>query len=55
MTSKFLKYGALFLALSLSFAAQAENGYFNDLRPCQPGTHSETFPGGAGYRCVPDR
>jgi hypothetical protein len=55
MTSKFLKYGALFLALSLSFAAQAENGYFNDLRTCQPGTHSETFPGGAGYRCVPDR
>jgi len=46
--------GALLLALSLpSFAgAQGYNTYFNDLRPCPPGTHSESFPAGSGYRCV---
>jgi hypothetical protein len=56
MTSKLLKFGAFFLVLSLSFAAQAQYASaFNDLRVCQPGTHSETFPGGQGYRCVPDR
>ena len=55
MTNRFLKCGVLLLALSLSFAAQAQGGYFNDFRPCQPGWHSETFPGGSGYRCVPDR
>jgi hypothetical protein len=55
MTNKFLKYGALFLALSLSFAAQAQGGYFNDFRPCEAGWHSESFPSGAGYRCVPNQ
>jgi hypothetical protein len=27
---------------------------FNDLRPCQPGMHSESFPNPNGYRCVPN-
>jgi hypothetical protein len=56
MTNRFLKFGALLLAVSLAFAAQAQSGYgFNDLRPCGPGTHSESFPSGSGYRCVLDR
>jgi Spy/CpxP family protein refolding chaperone len=32
---------------------QAE--YLHDLRPCQPGTHSMSFPNLQGYRCVLDR
>jgi hypothetical protein len=28
---------------------------FNDFRRCPPGTHSETFPIGPGFRCAPDR
>lgn len=28
---------------------------FNDLRQCQPGTHSESFPNGQGYRCALNR
>jgi hypothetical protein len=57
MTSKFLRYGALLLALSLSVGAQAQSwgSNFDDRRPCPPGTHSQTFPNGSGYRCVPDR
>jgi hypothetical protein len=56
MTSKLLRYGAVLLALSLSFAAQAQSdSYFSDLRQCPAGTHSESFPSGQGYRCVPNR
>ena len=29
--------------------------YLQDLRPCQPGTHSESFPNPQGYRCVLNR
>jgi hypothetical protein len=29
--------------------------YLQDLRPCQPGTHSESFPSPQGYRCVLNR
>jgi hypothetical protein len=60
MTRKVLKYGALIISLSLPLAAcmqsapsnpvQAE--YLSDMRPCQPGTHSESFPTQQGYRCV---
>jgi len=31
------------------------DSYATDLRPCQPGTHSESFPNQQGYRCVPNR
>ena len=51
MTSKLLRYGVLLLALSLSAAAQAQQ---SDLRVCPPQTHSETFPNGNGYWCVPN-
>jgi hypothetical protein len=33
--------------------SQAE--YLTDLRPCQPGTHSQSFPSPQGYRCVVNR
>jgi hypothetical protein len=33
--------------------SQAE--YLTDLRPCQPGTHSQSFPSAQGYRCVVNR
>jgi hypothetical protein len=29
--------------------------YLRDLRPCQPGTHSVSFPTTQGYRCVLNR
>jgi hypothetical protein len=29
--------------------------YLNDLRPCQPHTHAESFPSPQGYRCVLNR
>jgi Spy/CpxP family protein refolding chaperone len=29
--------------------------YLRDLRPCQPGTHSQSFPNPQGYRCVLNR
>jgi hypothetical protein len=32
---------------------QAE--YLSDRRPCQPGTHSQSFPSPQGYRCVVNR
>jgi hypothetical protein len=44
MTGKWLRYGALLWGSS-----------FNDLRQCPPDTHSQSFPNGQGYRCVPDR
>jgi len=57
MTSKFLRYGVLLLAMSLPLAAhaqQAGDSYVNDFRPCPPGTHAQTFPNGNGYWCVPN-
>ena len=50
MASKFLRFGALLFALALPVAAHAQN----DLRVCPPQTHSETFPNGNGYWCVPN-
>ncbi len=60
MTLKVLKYGALLLGLASPLEAcmpsapstpeQAQ--YLSDLRPCEPGTHSESFPNTQGYRCV---
>ncbi len=35
--------------------APAATEGFNDFRRCPPGTHSETFPIGPGFRCAPDR
>jgi hypothetical protein len=35
--------------------APAAEEQFNDLRRCPPGTHAESFPVAAGYRCAPDR
>jgi hypothetical protein len=56
MTSKWLRYGALVLALCLPMGAQAQSSGsgFDDRRPCPQGTHSQTFPNGQGYRCVAD-
>jgi hypothetical protein len=28
---------------------------FSDVGPCQPGTQSEPFPNGQGYRCIPSQ
>ena len=28
---------------------------FSDVGPCQPGTQSEAFPNGQGFRCVPEQ
>jgi hypothetical protein len=50
MTSKFLRFGALLLALSLPVVAHAQG----DLRVCPPQTHSESFPNGNGYWCAPN-
>ena len=50
MANKLLHFGALLLALSLPVAAHAQS----DLRLCPPQTHSETFPNGNGYWCVPN-
>jgi hypothetical protein len=57
MTGKWLRYGAVLLALSWSAGAQAQSwgSTFNDFRQCPPDTHSQSFPNGQGYRCVPDR
>jgi hypothetical protein len=60
MTYKFLKCGALVAALGLTLAGCTPNApsnayqaqYLSDLRPCQPGTHSQSAPSGQGYRCV---
>jgi hypothetical protein len=62
MTLKFLRYAALLVALASPLAGcmpgapsnpqQAQ--YLSDLRPCAPGTHSESFPITQGYRCVLD-
>lgn len=56
MTSKVVKYIALLIALSvpLSSGAYAWGSQFNDLRSCEQGTHSQSFPNGNGYRCVPN-
>jgi peptidoglycan hydrolase-like protein with peptidoglycan-binding domain len=35
-----------------SFGGVASGNNFSDLRPCQPGTHSQSFPNPQGYRCV---
>jgi hypothetical protein len=63
MTLKVLKYGALLLALVSPLGACMSNApstpeqaqYLSDLRLCQPGTHSESFPNQQGYRCVLDQ
>ena len=34
---------------------KTQGDYLRDLRPCQPGTHSESFPNPQGYRCVINR
>ena len=34
---------------------QTADNYATDLRPCQPGTHSESYPNQQGYRCVLNR
>jgi Spy/CpxP family protein refolding chaperone len=34
---------------------KTQGDYLRDLRPCQPGTHSESFPNPQGYRCVLNR
>jgi hypothetical protein len=34
---------------------KTQREYLQDLRPCQPGTHSESFPSPQGYRCVLNR
>ena len=60
MTSRFIKLSALAIALSLSLGACMPSGpnsqyqaqYFNDLRPCPPGFHSQSSPFGMGYSCV---
>jgi hypothetical protein len=60
MTRKFLKCGALLIALSAPLAACMQNEgsnamqaqYFNDLRPCPPDSHSQTSPYGNGYSCI---
>lgn len=60
MTSRIIKYGLLLIALSLPLGACMQGApsnstqaqYLSDLRPCQPGTHSESFPNTQGYRCV---
>ncbi|MGD0721107.1 MAG: hypothetical protein ABR970_08675 [Roseiarcus sp.] len=56
MSARILAIGAVLLALCAAPAALAQQGgYLNDLRPCPPGTHSESFPSGSGYRCTVDR
>jgi hypothetical protein len=60
MTREFLKWGTLMVALGLALAGCMPNApsnayqaqYLSDLRPCQPGTHSQSAPFGQGYRCV---
>jgi hypothetical protein len=52
MAFKFLRIGVVFLALSAPAAVGAQQ---SDLRPCPPGTHSETYPNGNGYWCVANR
>jgi len=34
---------------------KTQGDYLRDLRPCQPGTHSESFPNTQGYRCALNR
>jgi hypothetical protein len=34
---------------------KTQSEYLNDLRPCQPHTHSESYPSPQGYRCVLNR
>jgi hypothetical protein len=57
MSARILAIGAVLLALCAAPVALAQQGggYFNDLRPCPPGSHSESFPSGSGYRCIADR
>jgi hypothetical protein len=52
MAFKFFRIGVVFLALSAPAAVGAQQ---SDLRPCPPGTHSETYPNGNGYWCVGNR
>jgi hypothetical protein len=57
MTSKFLRCGVLLFAMSLPLAAHAQqtgDSYENNFRLCPPDTHSQTFPNGNGYWCVPN-
>jgi hypothetical protein len=35
-------------------SAPGEGQGFNDLRPCPPGTHSQSAPVASGYRCMPN-
>jgi hypothetical protein len=49
MTSRFLRYGVLIIAMSMPLAAHA-----GDFRTCPPETHAQTFPNGNGYWCVPN-
>jgi hypothetical protein len=61
--NRILKAGALLLALAPTLAGCMQGGpsnayqaqYFNDLRPCQPGTHSQSYPNTQSYRCVLDQ
>lgn len=58
--NRFLKTGVLLLALASTLAGCMQGGptnayqaqYFNDLRPCQPVTHSQSYPNTQSYRCV---
>ena len=61
MLRKFLKRGALLIALAAPLGAcmpndgpNAMQAQFNDLRPCPPGSHSQTSPFGNGYSCIPN-
>jgi hypothetical protein len=58
--NRFLKTGVLLLALASMLSGCMPGGptnayqaqYFNDPRPCQPGTHSQSYPNTQSYRCV---
>lgn len=36
-----------------TYAPQGYAPAFSDVGPCQPGTQSESFPNGQGFRCIP--
>lgn len=40
---------------AMSAVLRIADSYSTDLRPCPANSHSESFPNGQGYRCVPDR
>jgi hypothetical protein len=36
-----------------TYAPHGQAPAFSDVGPCQPGTQSESFPNGQGFRCIP--